>query len=35
VVTRTRDQQNSYFEPDVGLRMALRSPCSVVLLNKG
>jgi len=33
VAARRRNQSDSYFRPDVGLRIALAAPCSAVLLN--
>lgn len=33
VAARRRNQPDSYFRPDVGLRIALAAPCSAVLLN--
>ena len=33
VASRRRNQPDSYFEPDVGLRIALAAPCSSVLLS--
>ncbi|MEE2827734.1 MAG: hypothetical protein VX498_00980, partial [Myxococcota bacterium] len=33
VVARRRGQSDSYFRPDVGLRIALSVPCSTVLFN--
>ena len=33
VAARRRGQPDSYFRPDVGLRIALAAPCSALLLN--
>jgi Trk K+ transport system NAD-binding subunit/nucleotide-binding universal stress UspA family protein len=35
VAARRRPQPDTYFRPDVGLRIALRAPCSVVLFSFG
>ena len=35
VSTRRRLQPDTYFRPDVGLRIALQAPCSVLLLSFG